>query len=108
MTADDERICRVASLRSDEVIHLNGEASNRTRSSCCPHLDVFHNDGQLAGGGTWRACTVRGCSCMEEKPSLWNAEGAEKRERAERWEALGFFLAGCAFGFVISIALVLL
>jgi hypothetical protein len=107
--SQDDRHHRIAILRSDEVVYLNREASNRARTPCCPHLDVFHNDGHLTGGGTWRACIVSGCNCMKETPSLLSTEEIEKRDRADRRvESWGMFLAGCAFGFVAAIVAVLL
>lgn len=85
-----DRVYRAVLLTAEEAALLAEEARfHSARERCCPHLDRFHNQGNLSGGGTWRACQFTDCGCNHSSPEPWVGERREREKRSEFWNAFG-------------------
>lgn len=95
-------------LTSDEAQYLNRNSHNRiAKGKCCPHLEIFHNEGRTRDGGEWRSCQIDGCGCVGEykgcRTDCYNCGFDPTLDRiATRNMALGVALGAMAFGALIG------
>ena len=97
-----ERIHRAVPLTNDEASYLSTRAINCGSKPCCPHLDVFHNEGRTSSGAEWRSCNLCDCTWETFVPPRRDCHACgfnpieAKRETFQL--AMSFLLLGAAIG----------
>lgn len=102
MSNGDPRAYRVAFVTAAEAETLNRHGKNE-RTTCCGHLDLFHNHGRRDDGSEWASCTLIGCNCTSDTPPNSLTVAIQAQEKAyERKERRQWLMLVYAFGIVVG------